>query len=96
MLICIVGMDGSGKSTLAGGLVRALEARGVRARYTYGRYQPRALAVVFKLLGGGYCGGHLATAGMRAPAGGCWPAEACAGATRWRSARSTSCRSSGG
>jgi len=49
-IICFIGIDGSGKTTLCRELVKELRSRGIPSRYVYGRFLPKMMAPVFKII----------------------------------------------
>lgn len=49
-LVCFIGIDGSGKTTLCKMLVNELRSRGIHSRYVYGRFLPKMMAPVFKII----------------------------------------------
>lgn len=49
-LVCFIGIDGSGKTTLCKLLVKELKTRGIPSRYVYGRFLPKMMAPVFKVI----------------------------------------------
>jgi len=49
-IVCFIGIDGSGKTTLCKLLVKELRSRGIPSRYVYGRFLPKMMAPVFKII----------------------------------------------
>ena len=49
-IVCFIGIDGSGKTTLCKLLVKELRSRGIPSRYVYGRFLPKMMAPVFKIV----------------------------------------------
>ncbi len=49
-LVCFIGIDGSGKTTLCKMLVNELRSCGIYSRYVYGRFLPKVMAPVFKII----------------------------------------------